>query len=209
MKHFSDLSPTAERIVDIAERLIQQRGFNGFSYEDIAGEIGIRKPSIHHHFASKESLALTVAQRYTDRLKKKLLAIEESQSSYPAQLAGYVELFDETYTEERRMCTFGMLGAECGTLSESIRFEIGRFFAVNLEWLAEVFGRGRSAGELSFSVSDKDQALIFLSALEGAMVVGKGMETASCPKQVGQAMIASLSAAASNAVASQPLTGSD
>jgi TetR/AcrR family transcriptional repressor of nem operon len=192
MKHFSDLSPTAERIVDIAERLIQQRGFNGFSYEDIASEIGIRKPSIHHHFSSKDSLAIVVAQRYTYRVKKQLLAIEESGQTYQAQLTQYAELFDKTYSDERRLCPFGILGAECATLSESIRFEIGRFFSANLEWLAEVLGRGRIAGEFSYAIADKEQALIVLSALEGSMVIGKGMESALCPKQVGQALIASL-----------------
>jgi len=36
MKHFSEISPTAERVVDAAEGLIQERGYNGFSYDDVA-----------------------------------------------------------------------------------------------------------------------------------------------------------------------------
>ena len=47
---------TAERILDVAERLVQQRGFNGFSYADIAAELGITKAGLHYHFASKADL---------------------------------------------------------------------------------------------------------------------------------------------------------
>lgn len=36
MKHFSEISPTAERVVDAAEGLVQQHGYNGFSYDDVA-----------------------------------------------------------------------------------------------------------------------------------------------------------------------------
>jgi TetR/AcrR family transcriptional repressor of nem operon len=38
---------TATRILDVAERLAQARGFNGFSYADIAAELGITKAALH------------------------------------------------------------------------------------------------------------------------------------------------------------------
>jgi hypothetical protein len=47
---------TAARILDVAERLAQVRGFNGFSYADIAAELGITKAALHYHFASKADL---------------------------------------------------------------------------------------------------------------------------------------------------------
>jgi TetR/AcrR family transcriptional repressor of nem operon len=42
--------------LDIAEQLVQTRGFNGFSYADIAAEIGISKASLHYHFPTKAML---------------------------------------------------------------------------------------------------------------------------------------------------------
>ncbi|WAT25685.1 hypothetical protein [Pseudomonas sp. GXZC] len=42
MKHFSEISPTAERVVDAAEGLVQQHGYNGFSYDDVAQLVGIK-----------------------------------------------------------------------------------------------------------------------------------------------------------------------
>ena len=47
---------TADRILDSAERLVQVRGFNAFSYADVARELGITKASLHYHFAGKAEL---------------------------------------------------------------------------------------------------------------------------------------------------------
>ncbi len=76
MKHFSEISPMAELVVDAAEGLIQEPGHNGFSYDDVARIVGIKKPGIHHHFPTKSELASVVAQRYTHRFREHLLQIE-------------------------------------------------------------------------------------------------------------------------------------
>ena len=41
------------RLLDVAQELIQTRGFNGFSFRDIATHVRLRAPSIHHHLPSK------------------------------------------------------------------------------------------------------------------------------------------------------------
>jgi len=50
----------AEEILDLAETLIQTRGYSAFSYQDIADSLGIRKASIHYHFPSKTDLGIAV-----------------------------------------------------------------------------------------------------------------------------------------------------
>ena len=97
MKHFTELTSSAERIVDVAEALIRERGFNGFSYEDIAREVGIRKPSIHHHFAAKADLGAVVAQRYTHRFHERLVQIEQAHADPAERLHAYAGLFQQNY----------------------------------------------------------------------------------------------------------------
>src|ERR1700722_7592562 len=60
-------SETASAILDIAERLVQCRGFNGFSYADIAAELGITKASLHYHFPGKAELGDSPITRYAAR----------------------------------------------------------------------------------------------------------------------------------------------
>ena len=54
---------TRSRILDVAEQLVQTRGFNGFSYADISAELGITKASLHYHFATKAEHGRTLVAR--------------------------------------------------------------------------------------------------------------------------------------------------
>ena len=53
----------------MAEALLQDKGFNGFSYAHIATELGVKNAAIHYHFPTKESLGIAVVKRYRDRFQ--------------------------------------------------------------------------------------------------------------------------------------------
>ena len=195
MKHFSDISPMAERVVDAAEGLIQQHGYNGFSYDDVAQLVGIKKPSIHHHFPKKEELVAVVAQRYTHRFRGELLSIEGQCARATDRLVAYAALFENTFSLERRLCVCGMLGAEAGSLPETVMSEVAHFFKVNLDWLVTVIDAGQRAQAINAKVSAEALAEQFLCALEGAMMVGRGMQSARGPAAVGRTFIAMASLA--------------
>src|SRR5258708_25324948 len=80
---------TAEQILDLAEALIQTRGFSAFSYQDISDALGIRKASIHYHFASKTDLGIAVVDRYTKRFGDALVQIAAETGSSMAMLDHY------------------------------------------------------------------------------------------------------------------------
>ena len=46
-RHPSGEGGTSSHILDAAERLVQNRGFNGFGYADIAAELWLSKPVLH------------------------------------------------------------------------------------------------------------------------------------------------------------------
>src|ERR1700733_2743383 len=77
---------TSERILDIAERLVQTRGFNNFSYADIASELGITTASLHYHFPGKAELGLALITRYGERFSHALSQIEQGQPNARAKL---------------------------------------------------------------------------------------------------------------------------
>jgi TetR/AcrR family transcriptional regulator, transcriptional repressor for nem operon len=192
MKHFSELSASAERVVDVAEVLIQQSGYNGFSYDDVARQVGIKKPSIHHHFPSKSDLVAVVAQRYTHRFREQLLRIESKHAKATDRLLAYAALFQQTYAQDRRLCVCGMLGAEAEALPSSVSEEVQRFFTANLDWLALVFGAGQADGQLRRGAKPRAMAEMYLCALEGAMLVGRGAAKTMGPGEVGKAFVSSM-----------------
>ena len=60
---------TREEILNCAEELLQRRGYNAFSYQHIAVQLGIRNAAIHYHFPAKEDLGVALVQRYRQRFR--------------------------------------------------------------------------------------------------------------------------------------------
>ena len=54
---------TKERILDAAELLLSERGFDGTGLREVAREAGIRAPSLYNHFPNKEALYAAVLER--------------------------------------------------------------------------------------------------------------------------------------------------
>jgi TetR/AcrR family transcriptional repressor of nem operon len=163
---------TRSRILDAGERLVQVRGFNGFSYADVAGELSITKASLHYHFPSKAELGEALITRYAERFAQALAAIDADVALAPAKLDAYASLYAEVLRQER-MCLCGMLAAEYQTLPSPIRNAVVAFLDDNEAWLALVLEQGREAGSLHFSNTAADTARSIVSGLEGAMLVAR------------------------------------
>ena len=163
---------TATQILDVAERLAQTRGFNGFSYADIASELGITKASLHYHYATKADLGRALILRYKEAFGAALDAIDQRSASPPEKLRRYVELYDGVMRNDR-MCLCGMLAAEYSTLPAPMQKGLKEFFHLNERWLASVLEDGRRAGSLVFSGPAGERAEVLLGALEGAMLVAR------------------------------------
>jgi TetR/AcrR family transcriptional repressor of nem operon len=163
-------SSTPDRILDVAEHLMQTRGYNGFSYADVACEIGITKASLHHHFITKAALGSAILGRYARGFRDALSAIDAAGVSAPLSLERYVKLYAGVL-EQDRLCLCGMLAAEYVTLPAAMRKSIRAFFSDNEHWLARVIGEGRAGGTLQPRGTDHELALMLLGGLEGAMLV--------------------------------------
>lgn len=163
---------TAERILDIAERLVQTRGFNSFSYRDIASELGITTASLHYHFRGKAELGNALITRYAQRFGEALGRIDREIPDARAKLEAYAELYAGVL-QGKRMCMCGVLASEYQTLPKPMRNAVIRFFDENQRWLADVLSQGQADGTLSFSGSADDVAQGVLSTLEGAMLVAR------------------------------------
>jgi TetR/AcrR family transcriptional repressor of nem operon len=168
----SPLSATAGRVLDVAEHLMQTRGFNGFSYADISHQISISKATIHHHFATKAKLGHALIERYSENFRSALATIDASDSAAPQKLERYVQQYRDVLNGNR-LCLCGMLAAEYSTLPGPMQESVRHFFDVNETWIAGVIEQGRRAGVFHLRGSAADVARMLLGALEGALLVAR------------------------------------
>ena len=189
---------SAPKILDVAERLAQQRGFNGFSYADIASELGVTKASLHYHFPGKADLGEALLARYAGRFGDALAAADENLDDEREKLAAYAEIYAEVLRRDR-MCLCGMLAAEYETLPEAMQLAVARFFEENERWLERVLEEGRGHGTLAFSGSARDAANLIVSGLEGAMLVARPYADVARFRSAADGLLAGFTAPTSEA----------
>ncbi len=163
---------TAEKVLDVAEHLVQVRGFNGVSYADIAAELGITKAALHYHFASKADLGQALINRYTTRFEAALAEIDQQLGDAPSKISAYAEIYVGVL-QQQRMCLCGMLAAEYQTLPAAMRDAVVQFFDINERWLERVLDDGQRAGTVRPRGSTGEAARVVISTLEGAMLVAR------------------------------------
>ena len=165
-------SETAEQILDIAETLIQTRGYSAFSYQDIADSLGIRKASIHYHFPAKADLGIAVIDRYMARFDSALATISDDQSqSSMAMLDFYVQPYLKFASTPDRVCLSGALAGEMLALPQEVRERVDHFFRSHQMWLTKILKRGVARGEIRLAAPAPKVARFVFAALQGALLV--------------------------------------
>ena len=163
-------TPRQSEILDLAQYMIQTRGYNGFSFGDLAKKIGVKPAAIHYHFPTKGDLGLKLMARYRQRLHASLARIDEQVQSPRRKLERYVLLFHATLKPDNRMCLCGMLATEMAILPEPLAEEVKKFFEDNESWLARVLGEGRRARSIDFEGSPTAASRFMYASLQGAMI---------------------------------------
>jgi len=88
---------TKHRLLDAAERLFSERGFEGTSMRAVAGEAGTSVSAANYHFGSKRALIETALVRRLEPLNRQrlgaLTAVERAAHGAPVAIEALVEAF--------------------------------------------------------------------------------------------------------------------
>jgi TetR/AcrR family transcriptional repressor of nem operon len=169
----SEGGDTRGQIMDVAEQLLLERGYAGFSYQDIAAAVGIRKASIHHHFAAKEDLGAAIVKRARERLLSSRGAVATTAPEIQKQFDRFLRFFEKLAMQGDRLCIGGRLSADLAVLPEAVRDPFRGFIVDNGDWLAELFAAGQRHGVFKRDADPADQALMFGAAVQGAVQVAR------------------------------------
>ncbi len=158
--------------MDTAQELIQSRGYNAFSYKDLAEAIGIRTASIHYHFATKSDLGVAVMERYIADLEASLAAIDRGGHSNRGKLERFIELYSEP--EARGViCLCGSLASDRETLPAPLQKAISTYLKISERWLREAIRTGVRDQDFAFKGQPADAATLLLSSLQGGLLLSR------------------------------------
>ncbi len=168
----SKYSNTANRILDVAQSLIQKSGYHAISFNDIAVEVGIKKPSVIHHFASKQALGIAVVKRYVETFDSQLEFLLNTPDNHTLDIFdAYCTPYLDFGKTDDQICLCGALAGEFAALPENLKVEVKHFFLQHTEWLQKILNRGLKDSSYSFSEPVDDLAKHILNSLQGALLV--------------------------------------
>jgi len=167
----TNFSSTADDILACARSLIIAGGYNGFSYADIADVVGIRKPSIHHHFASKVDLVRTLVSRYREDAEAGIADLERRVSDPVEQLRAYTGFWEGCISDaSASFCVCALLASELPVLPEEVAREVRGYFRSLSAWLTSVLERGARQGSIQLTSTPRVEGEAFMATVHGAML---------------------------------------
>ncbi|MGL4962935.1 MAG: TetR/AcrR family transcriptional regulator [Inquilinus sp.] len=173
----SSSSTTADDILACARTLIIAGGYNGFSYADIAEVVGIRKPSIHHHFPTKADLVRTLASRYREEAVAGIAYMEEQTSDPLEQLRRYTGYWAACIRDASApFCVCALLASELPVLPAEVALEVRAHFRMISAWLTSVLERGQREGGLVLTGTPRIEAESFMATVHGAMLSARAYD---------------------------------
>jgi TetR/AcrR family transcriptional repressor of nem operon len=139
---------TREQIVRVARDLIQRRSYLGFSFQDIADAVGIRKASLYHHFATKEALGVEVMRGATQSFKEWSATLTGTPQE---KLAAYFTMYRKALRAGQGVCPAGAMAPGWDCINDDLRHAVRELRSGQILWLAGVMGalRGKHAAAIT------------------------------------------------------------
>lgn len=164
-------------ILNLAESLLQDKGFNGFSYANISAELGVKNAAIHYHFPSKEDLGIAVIHRYRERFKLWINNSRVKDLSSLDKLNWFFKIYDDFRVDNGKVCLVGSLEAEFNSIPEGLRKEVEALHREMLVWLEATLKEGKEAGVFQFNGTPASKAALIYSSVQGALQMARALGT--------------------------------
>lgn len=168
------VSDTYEKILDAAERLMVSRGYNAFSYADIAPEVGVGKATIHHHFPTKADLAAAVLARYRKNNRRHVEGLFTAVIDPVARLEAYIGFWEDCIRrQDMPFCIGALLASEIPSLPDTVVQQVRGHFADLSSWLGAVIEDGVAKGRLKAEQGTAVTAECLMASVHGAMLAAR------------------------------------
>ena len=164
-------------ILNLAESLLQDKGFNGFSYAHISAELGVKNAAIHYHYPTKEDLGVAVIRRYRERFKLWVNNARVKNLSPEEKLDWFFSIYTDMRADQGKVCLLGSMEAEFNSIPDGLQREVEALHEELLAWLQATLAEGREVGVFNFNGEPANKAALILSSVQGALQMARALGT--------------------------------
>ncbi len=153
---------TRDHIIYTADALIRDKGYNAFSFVDVARIVGVKKPSIHHHFPRKTDLGIAVIEFHIKGLEQ-IKQVSQAKTALE-KLDRFFSIYSDI-KEQNKVCIVGSLSTDYNTLEPEVQEKIKAFSDAFLAWVTDILREGRQEGLFHFDESPRTRAVLIIAGM--------------------------------------------
>lgn len=159
---------TKKQILSIASDLLQRQTVNGFSLQDVADRVGIRKASLFHHYRNKEALVADVLENSLNGFRTRV----ESMHNQPAQrqLDAFLDIYQRRIGAGSRLCSVSGVTGDWDHLGEEPRHWALELLNEQTAWLKRIAELAGFAHNTAEAEAWAEQIMV---RIQGAMLLSR------------------------------------
>jgi TetR/AcrR family transcriptional regulator, transcriptional repressor for nem operon len=157
------------QIIDLALKLIQQKGYVAFSYDDISKQLGVTKASVHYHFEKKEDLGIAVVERISQNLQSFSLSLKDSTLTVEEKFKQFIQQRAERITCSE-ICPISSLQKDFESLPDILRQKVEEVSRLELLIMNDIVAEAQSKGIVNGSENVQSLSVTILSSIKGALL---------------------------------------
>lgn len=162
---------TKEKILKEGRALLQKYGYNGFSFQDIANTVGIKKPSLYDHYKSKDELMVAILVEYGrlfEDWKPKVMSLTPQE-----KIKSVFKVFYTFSCDHKKVCPVLALITDLKALSKPVQNAMRLFIDNWLSWLTDVVKQGQKQNSIRVDIKAADLSQLIYSQIMGAQLQAK------------------------------------
>ncbi|WP_261300583.1 TetR/AcrR family transcriptional regulator [Paenibacillus andongensis] len=173
-----------KQILDLALKLIREKGYVAISYDDLSKQLGVTKASIHYHFEKKEDLGVAVTERMQQNLENFLIFINNATMTVEEKLREFIARQIEISGEG--ICPISSLQSDFVSLPDIIRQKVQEVSQFELKVLMIILTEGYNEDIVQKSEDVESLAYAVLSCIKGALQYKRTLGNDVLPKVLSQ-----------------------
>lgn len=160
------LGNTKMRALEEARKLLQEFGYNGFSFQHLADALKIKKQSLYVHFKSKEDLGISLLEEHRLSFAQWTKTIDVFAPD--AQIGAIFEVCYEFSADSRKICPISAVGADINSLPHGIQLALNDLYTARCLWLKEIIEKGQNSVIFRTDKSSSELTQFVHAAILGA-----------------------------------------